>query len=459
MSPAVSSGAGRAIWQRMITQILWSFRQFARRLWVRAALLSALAVVVAGVAPLVPVLPLPGGLSVSAEALDALLSILTNSMLTVTTFSLSIMVSAHLAADANATPRAHRLLQEDSRTQTVIATFIGAFIYALALTVLLNIEFINARDVPFIYIVSVGVIIFVVIAVLRWVAHLAGLGSVEATIDRVEERARACLKARSDAPFLGARDIRKTAIPQHAPAFHAERFGFIQNIDVSALDHVARDRGAAVYLSVGPGDWIDEGAPLGLIDLDTLDQATATALSAAVVIGDRRTPDEDANQGLIVLSEIAMRALSPGINDPRTAIDVIGRLAKLMATHPQEAEMEEPSAPHVFVHPMDRGTALLATLDPIARDGRTFVEVQLSVQRAYATLTKHRDASVSDAAMALSARALSYARDGILMIEDMHRIAAVAPARHMAATSAGDAKESVVEALGEERNSSHFADI
>ncbi len=64
---------------------------------------------------------------VGAEAVDNILNILASSMLAVTTFSLSIMVTAYGSATTNVTPRATRLVVEDVTTQNVLATFIGSF--------------------------------------------------------------------------------------------------------------------------------------------------------------------------------------------------------------------------------------------------------------------------------------------------------------------------------------------
>ncbi|MBJ3762445.1 DUF2254 domain-containing protein [Maribius pontilimi] len=431
---------------------------FARRLWVRAVLISCLALVAAALTPLSHLIPIDLSGRIDEDALTGLLSILTNSMLTVTTFSLSIMVSAHLAADSNATPRAHRLLQQDGRTQTVIATFIGAFIYALVMTTMLNVGLFESADYPLIYVFTVGILGLVIVAVLRWVAHLSGLGSVEATIRRVEERAHSCLKARIDRPFLGGRSLIDTPVPGDAPAFQSDSFGFVQNIDTEKLNDLAQDWAARVFVTVRPGDWIGKGGALGYVDVEALDETSENALRGAIAIGDRREYDQDATFSLVVLAEIAERALSPGINDPRTALDVIGRITRMVANLPVERELDEPYAPGVYCQPMERRDLLLATLDPIARDGRTFVEVQLALQRAYATLSEHRDPGVADAAMALSSRALSYARDGIMLVEDLHRVARFAPADHMAATSAAEPKTSVIDALGEERNSSFFTD-
>lgn len=65
---------------------------------------------------------------VGAEAVDNILNILASSMLAVTTFSLSIMVTAYGSATTNVTPRATRLVVEDVTTQNVLATFIGSFL-------------------------------------------------------------------------------------------------------------------------------------------------------------------------------------------------------------------------------------------------------------------------------------------------------------------------------------------
>lgn len=431
---------------------------FARRLWVRAALISCVALLAAALTPLSHLVPYTISAKVDERALKGLLTILTNSMLTVTTFSLSIMVSAHLAADANATPRAHRLLQQDGRTQTVIATFIGAFVYALTMTVMTDLDVFGEDDYGLVYIFTVGILALVIVAVLRWVAHLSGLGSVEATLRRVEERARSCLQNRADRPYLGGRALRTEDIPSDAPAFHAAEFGYVRNIDTAAMNDVATSRATRIFVAVRPGDWVSRGDTLGFIGDSTLDDEVEKTLRAAIDIGDRRRYDQDATFALVVLSEIAERALSPGINDPRTAIDVVGRIAKMVAEFPVETELDDPYAPHVYCRPVDLRDLLLSTFDPIARDGRSFVEVQISLQRAYALLSQHRDGDVSDAAEALSARALSYASDGIMVLEDLRRIARAAPADHMAATTRRDTDCGEADALGAERASTFFGE-
>lgn len=404
----------------MFLSYLWKLRLFTRRFWVRAAFISCFAFVVAACAPLSGYLPFGFDTKIDEKALSDLLSILTNSMLAVTTFSLSIMVTAHLAADANTTPRAHRLLQQDGRTQTVIATFLGAFVYALALTVMLNADLIAGDEVALVYLATVAILGLIVVAVLRWVAHLVGLGSVEETIRRVEERAQQCIDARMVEPFFGARA--QTFVPDHALPVRSPSYGYILSVDAPALQHTASANDCSFYLAVRPGDWVAEGDVLGHLSPGGAEGTVLSAFADAVAIGDRRDYDRDASFSLLVLTEIAERALSPGVNDPGTAIDVVGRLMRLLNSFSHEQEMSEPSAPDVYVLPIDLREVMLTTLDPIARDGKGFVEVQLRLQEAYRSLATHDRKDARAAADELSRRALAYAREGLVLPEDIDRI-------------------------------------
>ncbi|ETX13260.1 hypothetical protein OCH239_12565 [Roseivivax halodurans JCM 10272] len=405
----------------MFLSYLWKLRFFTRRFWVRAALISSFSFIVAACAPLSGFLPFGLNDRIDTEALSQLLSILTNSMLAVTTFSLSIMVTAHLAADANATPRAHRLLQEDGRTQTVIATFIGAFVYALALTVMLNADLIAEGEVGLVYLATVAVLGVIVVAMLRWVAHLVGLGSVEETIRRVEESARRCIDARIDSPFFGGREL--TFVPDDVTAIRSPAFGYVLSIDTAELQRIVAQRDRKFYLACKPGDWVRPGTTFGWISGDGLEADERSALVAALAIGDRRDYDRDTSFSLVVLTEIAERALSPGINDPGTAIDVVGRLTRLLWAIPVEREMAEPTAPDVFVLPIDLSEIMFRTLDPIARDGRNFVEVQMCLQEAYRTLASHDRPAAGKMAAELSKRLEAYCRNEVMLPEDADRIA------------------------------------
>src|SRR5690606_33666522 len=114
----------------MTSKTLWRLRLLFRKLWVRASLISLLAVAAALLSFVIsPYLPQDLSTDIGAESVDKILSIIASSMLAVTTFSLSTMVTAYGAATGNVTPRATRLIMEDSTTQNVLAAFVGSFLY------------------------------------------------------------------------------------------------------------------------------------------------------------------------------------------------------------------------------------------------------------------------------------------------------------------------------------------
>ena len=403
----------------MISDVFWKFRQVAQRLWVRVALLSVLALFAASLAPLSNYLPFQIKASIDRAALDDLLDILTNSMLTVATFSLSIMVTAHLAAGNSATPRAYRLLQQDGRTQTVIATFLGAFVYALALKIMANTGVFAEDEVALIYFVSVGVIALVVVAILRWIGHLDGLGSVEATLRGAEDRALTAVNRQNDYPFLGGRSMTAPA-PAGSWIVRAEHTGHVQNVAMDKLSKLAGEQNAEVYLDQRPGAWLAKGEVLARVKGG--DPETEAEYRGLITIADRREHGQDLVYSLLILTEIGERALSPGINDPRTGVYAASRLSRLLLQLEPEREVKDPPAPHVHVPPLGLASVVETVLDPISRDGRSFFEIGHTIQSIARDLHRHEDQAVAAAAHRLSARGLAYSRDGLLLAADLERV-------------------------------------
>ncbi len=123
----------------MISRWKWMLKQTIKKLWFRATLFAIVAIITALLSILFKsMIPESVSVKVGAEAVDNILNILASSMLAVTTFSLSIMVTAYGSATTNVTPRATRLVVEDVTTQNVLATFIGSFLFSLVGIIALN---------------------------------------------------------------------------------------------------------------------------------------------------------------------------------------------------------------------------------------------------------------------------------------------------------------------------------
>ncbi|HEX4500134.1 MAG TPA: DUF2254 domain-containing protein [Scandinavium sp.] len=365
----------------------WLFNQLTRQLWFRISLFAVLAVLSAlSSIALKPFIPASVGGIVGAEAVDNILNILASSMLAVTTFSLSIMVSAYSSASTSVTPRATRLMMEDSVTQNVLATFIGSFLFSLVGIVARSMGAYGEQGRVVLFITTLVVITLMIIMLLRWIQHLSLLGRVGETTLRVEEATRSALENRVNVPYMGGNLW--TAPPKDALPLYPAEIGYIQNIDVAMLNEFAVDKDVQLYLPCQIGAFIHPAQAIVWLTPARDDIETSPILDA-ITIHAERSFDQDPRFGLSVLAEIASRALSPAVNDPGTAIDVTGRAVRLLAIcGEKKTDGAEVLYPQVFVKPLLTADLFDDIFNPIARDGAALIEVQMRLAKSLQALAQ-----------------------------------------------------------------------
>lgn len=396
----------------MVSRWQWLLRRLVRQLWFRASLLSLLGVVTALIAAVaVPFIPEELSAQIGAEAVDSILNILASSMLVVTSFSLTTMVSAYSAATNNVTPRATKILIEDPTTQNALSTFIGSFLYSLVGIIALSTGLYGGRGRLVLFVVTIGVIVLIVATLVRWIDHLANLGRVGDTTDRVERATAKALESRIRNPYLGGRPLHdpRRDIPPSARPLVSPDIGYVQHVDVAALSDLAERHDGEIYVTAVPGTLAEPSRPLASVRGLNGEQAEK-AVCAAFTIDDERSFTQDPRFGLAVLAEIASRALSPAMNDAGTAIDVIGRAVRLLAKWPTGDDRDgraDVACPRVHVPPIRVGEMFDDIFAPIARDGAAIVEVQIRLQKALQTLAKIGDARFAEAAARHARRALA----------------------------------------------------
>lgn len=388
---------------------VWLIYRHTRKIWLRVVAFAVLAIATAVVAQaLGQFLPPDLGQRLGANAVDQVLTILASSMLAVTTFSLSIAVSAYASAASTATPRATALLQEDHTTQNVLATFLGAFLFSLVGIVALHAGYYSESGRLVLFFATGLVIALVVVALMRWISHLTDFGRMQDTLDRVEQATTEALERRLEAPWLGGTPLDAPA-PKTATSVCSEITGYVQHIDMEALSDTAQDLGAECWIDALPGSFVHPASPLMQVSTGPLSDGDSRRLRTAFVCGKERDFEQDPRFGLIVLTEIASRALSPAVNDPGTAIDVLGRLVRVLA--PWRSDVE-PVIDYPEIHvPTLRVDALLEiAVRPIARDGAGLYEVQLHLQDTLAALSHIHPDTFRDTALFWSGDALERAR-------------------------------------------------
>jgi len=249
----------------MTSRWAWLLRQLTRRMWFRASLFSVLAAVTALIAIAVaPYIPDDLPTKIGSDAVDNILGIIASSMLAVTTFSLSTMVAAYSAATNSVTPRATRLVMEDSTTQNVLSTFIGSFLFSVVGIIALSTGAYGERGRVVLFAVTIFVIATIVVTLLRWIDHLSRLGRVIETTERVERAALAAMRARQVSPHFGCHPLRDRAdVPDRALPVYPATIGYVQHLDTEALHRLtARDDSGEIYVGAIPGDFVHPARPL-----------------------------------------------------------------------------------------------------------------------------------------------------------------------------------------------------
>lgn len=392
-----------------------------RILWLRVGAYALVSVLLAiGAAVVDGWIPLGVAALVQADDVIPILTILASSLLAVSTFSLNVMVAAHRAAADISTPRIHRLLLEDTTTQSVLAIFIGAFVSTLTMLILFRMGAYSERASILVMAVAILIVALIIGALLRWIEHLSRLGSLDDSMRRVERPARTGLSRLARRPALGATPlVPGTVLPTDLRDVPAPRSGYVQLVDIAGLEEYL-DGESRAYVRIAPGEHVLAGQPLVQVSGRVTD-AAAGRIAASFVIGDIRTFEQDPAIGLVALSEIASKALSPGINDTGTAIEAIARSERLLWDYARARADAGPAPPRhdrVFL-PVPPGSALIeAAFGTVARDGAGQIEVAQRLRAALLTLGDGPDPELATAALRLAERALRHADQALPLEEE-----------------------------------------
>ncbi|MFG1187476.1 MULTISPECIES: DUF2254 domain-containing protein [Xanthobacter] len=396
-------------------RVRFRLRRWITRLWFWPTAYSLTAVAVVLVAATLPSgYALPGYLTFASNSLEPVLTVLASSMLAVVTFSLSAIVSVLSAAAQAATPRATSLLIEDAALQRTLSVFVGAFLFSIvALVGGVGGVYSDAGRL-LLFAATVVLIAVVVGTLLRWIDRVSRLGRMGEIIDRTEQATAAALKDFARRPGLGA-TVRTAPPPAGYPVF-ATAIGYVQHMDVGQLS-AAVPEGVTCHVAVRPGAFVDPVRPLAVFDAPP-DDALADALRQAITIGDVRSFEQDPRFGMVVLAEIASKALSPGVNDPGTAIDVSGTLTRLLWGWRAARNLPfQDAVTNVTIPALSMDDMLEDAFRPIARDGAGQVEVGLRLVAALGSLAQIDDPDLATAARTRLADVLKRA-DAVLLPMD-----------------------------------------
>ena len=401
---------------------VWLLLQMSRRIWVRAAFFALISVFAALVAPFVEP-PLPEGLAdrVGSAAVRDILEVLASSMLVVATFSLGTLISAFAVASSSTTPRVTELLMQDTQAQNAIGVFVGAFLFSLVGLIGLSAGLYGERGGVLLFLVTIAVVVVVVAVFLHWVQLVTHIGRIPDAVDRTAAAAREALRDRIRRPYLDC--ARHDPTLEAVAVVDAGASGFLRHIDVTRLQEIAEALGARLRVECLPGTFLGPREPLVAADVE-LPEGDANRIRAAFDIGPRRTFELDPRYGLLALAEIGSKALSPGINDPGTAINVLAALGGVLLELDEDGARDDGEAVcgRVQMPPLAAVDLLDDAFGALARDGAGMLEVLTCLLRTLGLLAESERADVRAAVVVIAERAAAHGHARLGLDRERERV-------------------------------------
>ncbi|MFZ2236653.1 MAG: DUF2254 family protein [Dokdonella sp.] len=402
--------------------LLW-LRDRRNLVWTTPAAASVIAIAMAFGAAAGNVWMAPKMLpDIKAATLESLLGILATSMLTVTTFSLAVMVSAFAAASSGTTPRALELVMGDDSTRLAIASFIAAFIYSIIAKTALGLSYYGQNGRFILFLCTVLVLTYLIVTLILWVKTLTRLGRLDNTLEKIEEATQDALDSLRASATMGANPSPDPLPPGNEVI--AKKVGYLTHIDMESLQELAEQAGTRIHVRIRPGSLVSPGTCLAMsesADAELLEKA-----AEAFVLGSERSYDQDPRFGLIVLSETAQRALSPAVNDPGTAIQVMTIMTRLLIGEPKQPADKNPlKFDRISVIEIDQAALISDGFDPISRDGAGMLEVGVRMQKLLAIIAKNSSPTIAKSATTQAQVALRRAEKKFEIDRDTRMLAGI----------------------------------
>lgn len=409
----------------MKKKVIIYYNRIREHLWFRPFLFCLFSVAVAliahqadgiGINDFVP--------DIDEKTIRSLLDTISASMLVISIFAVTSMLSAFSSASNTATPRSFKVIVTDDVSQNALSVFIGAFIFSIVATIALDNGYYNKAGRFILFLLTILLFVVVILIFLRWVDRISRLGRLEHTINKIEEVTSKSLTIHAKHPYLRALPIKGKFHIHKGGKVYANSVGYIQNINLESLQNLAKENKLKIRLNCLPGKFVNLNYSIAQfstdknLDLDKIQKK----INDAILIGKTRQFDEDPRFGLIALTEIASRALSLGINDPGTAIQIIGSHERLFFLWHQNTENNEIIYDRIEVPKIPMSNFFEDAFRPIARDGAGNIEVMLRLQKTYTSIASINNLALKENAIKCSKDAYERAEKNIQFKDDLNAL-------------------------------------
>lgn len=334
----------------------------------------------------------------------SILATIAASMITVAGVTFSITIVALTLAASQFGPRLIRNFMRHPGNQIVLGTFVATFIYCLI--VLGSIAPLEKK--VFVPTLSVNLSIILVLAAVAILVYFIHHVSSAIQADQVIRSVYTELLNNLQRLFPEEIGYEKSAtetwiedLPSQESAYYLikqfehSKSGYLQAIESTGLLEIAKNNNALLFLHYRPGEFITNGSPIVTVKCNgELSKNLNGKIENTFIIGMQRTPAQDAEFAIHQLVEIAVRALSPGINDPFTAITCIDWLGSALCylagrTFPTAHHYDERGKLRVISKAVTFTGITNAAFDQIRQNSRSSIAVTIRLLETLNTIALH----------------------------------------------------------------------
>jgi uncharacterized membrane protein len=331
---------------------------------------------------------------------QVILSSIATSIMTVVSIVFAILLMTLTLASTQFSPRILVSFVRDRTTQWTLGVFLGTFSYCMA-----ALPAARASPQPFVPVATVtGAMVLALVCVgwlIYFINHISQSISVNHIVDRIARETELVIEELMPDP-RGPFPLTERSEPPPAQdgTILSRLSGYIRYVDINRLIALAQAYRVFVHLERRVGQFVPAGVPLARVSkAERVVGEHASHFIAAFDIGPTRTMQQDVEFGIIQIVDIALRAMSPAVNDPSTAISCVDQLSRIMilwiSRRPPPSHYYGP--PHVlrvFVPWMSFDGLLDTAFEQIRHYGAADIAVSLRLLRAFrdiANATQHSD--------------------------------------------------------------------
>jgi uncharacterized membrane protein len=319
-------------------------------------------------------------------AAQVVLGTIAGSVMTVVSIIYSVLIVALSLASTQFSPRILAGFMRDRTSQHVLGLFIGTFTYCL-----LVLRSTHSVPEPFVPTMSVFGALLLALSclgsLLFFVHHMAQAIQANYIVDRIAGETEAVIDAALPLHVLPPDEA--PPCPPAAPGHvvRATQSGYVQLLAVDELAEIARVQGVTLHIVRSMGQFVPEGGQLIVAEMP-LDDEVCSACRDAVDLGPIRTMQDDFEFGLRQIVDIALKAISPAINDPSTAVTCIDHLSRLLGRIARRGDSETVRRDEttgkvlVVLPPLGFARALDLAMNQVRQYGKGDVAVLLRLIRS-----------------------------------------------------------------------------